>query len=468
MTGSTVPIAEPLWLTELLAVVAKHPIVVFRLGSTLDQLQDTKSGITDFTLIRPHDHFHDIVQNSVCIILGELTPRFGAGPTTPAAFLCILGLRDAVASLETRVRVHRASPIQPATEAALLAMVSEKRQHGDLKRALAGQSDLVKLSPKGSQALLKGLAASTSNHRSIEAVANGLPGKKRGQNQSTQLDAIHTALKAFGLKADAMATRLEISRDETTLKEVRVREDDVIAHDAVTLPGYEFIHLDTTGKASFRNGNETLDVFTANRKALEDVLGVDLIYLNSHHNNAILIQYKMLKKTGGSDEANSDWQYTKERHFPGQIAKMRSFSQHSDKKGYRLNAGGFYFKFVRNILSPSAKNLLIPLDHMEELLRQPQFENKNGNLKISYKSLNGHYMRQDALFSLIQSGYIGTHVGTTDDLRTLIESIVEGDSAAVIAIQRATTSEEHEEDNAAVQRKYTDVGPTRNQIKDGI
>lgn len=46
--------------------------------------------------------------------------------------------------------------------------------------------------------------------------------------------------------------------------------------------------------------------------------------------------------------------------------------------------------------------------------------------------------------------------------------IVHRFSAAVIAIQRATTCEEYEENNAAVQRKYTDVGPTRNQINDGI
>jgi len=452
MTGKTVPIAEPSWLTELLAVVAKHPIVVFRLGSTLDQLQDKKNGITDFTLIRPHGHFEDVVQNSVCIILGELTPRFGTGPATPAAFLCILGQRDAVASLETRVRVRRASPIQPATEAALLTLVSERRQHGDFQRALGGQSDLVKLSPKVSQVLLRGLAASTSNHRSIEAVANGLPNRTRGQNQRTQLDAIQTALKAFGLKADAIAAQLEISQNESTLKEVRVREDDVIASDAVSVPGYEFTHLDITGRASFRNGNETLEVFTANRKPLEDVLGVDLIYLNSHHNNAILIQYKMLKATRGSDEANSDWHYTKERHFPGQIAKMRLFAHHSDNKGYRLNGGGFYFKFVRNVVSSSKSNVLIPLDHMEELMGLPEFKNKNGNLKISYRSLKGHFMRQDALFSLIQSGYIGTHVGTSNDLRALIESFVDGDSAAVVAIQRAITREERDDDSATTGR----------------
>ena len=460
MTVPTVPMAELSWLTELLAVVAKHPIVIFRLGSTLDQLQDARNGVTDFTLIRPHVHFRDIVQNSVCIILGEMTPRFGEGATKPAAYICILGRRDAVASLETRVRVLRACPIQPATEKSLVEMVSEKRQHNDLKRALVGQSELVKLSPKVSQSLLNALAKSTSNHHSIECVANGLSKKKRGENQITQLDAIQTALKAFGLKADTVAARLEVSHRETSLKELRVREDDVIASDAVTFPGYDFTHLDITGKATFRDGDKTLDVFTANRKPLEDVLGIDLIYLNHHHNNAVLIQYKMLKKTGGSGEEDSDWQYAKERHFPGQIAKMRKFSKHSDKKGYRLNAGGFYFKFVRNVVSPATSNFLIPLDHMELLLGQPESKNKNGNLKISYRSLKGHYMRQDALFSLIQSGYIGTHVGTTEDLRAMIESIVDGDSSAVVAIQRATTRAERDDDYAALQRKFEVVGPS--------
>lgn len=82
----------------------------------------------------------------------------------------------------------------------------------------------------------------------------------------------------------------------------------------------------------------------------------------------------------------------------------------------------------------------------------PEFKNKNGNLKISYRSLKGHFMRQDALFSLIQSGYIGTHVGTSNDLRALIESIVDGDSAAVVAIQRAITREERDDDSATTGR----------------
>jgi hypothetical protein len=33
-----------------------------------------------------------------------------------------------------------------------------------------------------------------------------------------------------------------------------------------------------TGKATFRNGNELLEVYTANKNPLEELFGVDLIY----------------------------------------------------------------------------------------------------------------------------------------------------------------------------------------------
>ena len=47
-----------------------------------------------------------------------------------------------------------------------------------------------------------------------------------------------------------------------------------------------------TGLAVFKNGNERLDVYTANKGPLEKMLGVDLIYMNETVGNTVMVQYK--------------------------------------------------------------------------------------------------------------------------------------------------------------------------------
>ena len=60
---------------------------------------------------------------------------------------------------------------------------------------------------------------------------------------------------------------------------MNVHEDGVIEHDARVVPGYEFIDSDVRGQATSRKGHQTLEVYTANRRKLEEAFGVDLIYL---------------------------------------------------------------------------------------------------------------------------------------------------------------------------------------------
>jgi hypothetical protein len=58
-------------------------------------------------------------------------------------------------------------------------------------------------------------------------------------------------------------------------------EDSVIEHDARHLPGFDLVGSDITGRAVFTKDRERLEIFTANRRPLEHVFGVDLIYLNA-------------------------------------------------------------------------------------------------------------------------------------------------------------------------------------------
>jgi hypothetical protein len=58
-------------------------------------------------------------------------------------------------------------------------------------------------------------------------------------------------------------------------------EDSVVEHDARQMPGFDLVESHLTGRAVFTRNDQRLEIFTANRRDLEHVFGVDLIYLNA-------------------------------------------------------------------------------------------------------------------------------------------------------------------------------------------
>jgi hypothetical protein len=64
---------------------------------------------------------------------------------------------------------------------------------------------------------------------------------------------------------------------------VRLREDMVIEHDARTASSWTLTSTYQAGRATFTQGGEQVDIITANKQPLEEIFGVDLIYLNRTH-----------------------------------------------------------------------------------------------------------------------------------------------------------------------------------------
>jgi hypothetical protein len=102
---------------------------------------------------------------------------------------------------------------------------------------------------------------------------------------------------------------------------------------------------------------------------------------------------------------------------------------------YRLNPGAFYLKFVRKDGPIKKGGTFLPLDHYKLTLLDPLCTvGDRGGVRISYKSLSGRYMREDALIALLRSGYIGPHAERTDHFAALVRSLVDNDRAVVGAI----------------------------------
>jgi hypothetical protein len=234
---------------------------------------------------------------------------------------------------------------------------------------------------------------------------------------------------------------LEIEKaDGTELSRYWLHEDSVVEHDARQVPGLKLTNVHVTGRAVFRRGSEILEVYTANRRPLERVFGVDLIYHNLHRKSLVMVQYKMLnphpkRRVPG---VFPDWIYRPDSKLAREISRMKSVRADLPRlsRGYRLNPSMFYMKFVRRDRIGSSAAITIPLEHFEQLQSQPANRGPRGSLRVSYNALNGSYLRDDAFFNLIRSGYIGAYASTTALLLPLIQSLVNGDHAVVLAVQR--------------------------------
>ena len=349
----------------------------------------------------------------------------------------LIGSRSRVSTFESRIRVTRAQRIQPSSKNGLIGLITASPYASALRRQLASDESVIVLSSELSAHVVRKLAEHETSQVAMRAVAESLAPPKRVRDMaSLQEDAVQTALRAFGLSSNQYADHVELFRGrETALATMNVVEDSVVEHDARHIPGLDLVGSDVTGRAVFRNGAEMLEVYTANRRPLEKVFGVDLIYLNAIRQNIVMLQYKMLERNRHGGE--EDWIYRPDGNLESEIERMRMFQgeEHPGPYEYRLNGQVFYLRFVKRDGSLRNSGITMPIDHFERLRTDPACQGPQGGFRISFESLDGRYLRQNAFLDLVRSGYIGAYEETTEHLTLLVRGVVEGDRAVVAAIQ---------------------------------
>ncbi len=421
------------WIAALTEIVSDKPLVIFRFSEQeWERLRESRRGTTEFTIARSYDALDKIRVPTPCILVGQQYAgdrelHFG-----------LLKTKSANTALECRLKIKSALPLKVSTEPALLRLVTDRALKANFRARLKGKAAVVRLSPALSANLITKLAAEAGNHESMRGVAAALEAPKTySGNRSLQQDAVGLALKAFGLSQDAVAAMVEADAHDTILARVAIHEDAAIEHDARTVPGFALKASALTGRAVFRRGNEVLEIITANKRPLEQVLGVDLIYLNAIKKNVVMVQYKMLEpdRSGGS----TDWLYRPDGQLRKELARMKLFAQ-SHAPGpheYRINPQVFYLRFVRRDAELGKSAVTMPIDHFEVLRGDPACEGRGGAFRISYDTLAGRYLRQDGFLELVSAGYIGAYAKETADLTTIIEAALKLNRAVVAAVQTA-------------------------------
>jgi hypothetical protein len=406
-------------------------------------LQESTRGGAGFTLVFPTHLVQGMKRSSIVVVQFE-------GERERDLRVGFIRSIQKVSTFDHRIGFEIIGSVEPHSLDELLLLVDSPALQAPLSAFWRDAGKLQRFSPKLGIAVLRALAGITANETPLRQVLSHLTWPTTFHSVvALQADAIKLALRAFGA-ARPEAIDLSLSTGMTTLANVRLREDAVIEHDARRLPGFEMASSDVTGRATFVSRTGRLEVITANKRPLEELLGVDLIYFNEPHGSLVMVQYKMMERiapgrvvrrlsTGNSHQVKGNrWIVQIDAQFQDELTRMRRFDREVYCAGpYRLNAGAFFIKMVKREASTSSTGIIISLAHLDELLASGGVVGPRGGLRVSYDELAGHYLRAEGFVELVRSGYIGTRGATTKHLKTLIDASLMGQQGVVAAIESA-------------------------------
>lgn len=267
-----------------------------------------------------------------------------------------------VASVQARVNFDLVHRVEPYSLSALFGEIKERKLSRYLRDLEADVPPIRAASPTVARRILAEIATYSSNEQVLRRLhAYGNKPTMFKDARALQHDALSLALRAFGGSGDASA--LFYGDNDTALSAVRLLEDAVIEHDARSVPGWSNIKSHPTGFAVFKRERSQLEVFTANKRPLEELFGVDLIYMHQTRGSIVMLQYKMLEPAHRTRFAeDGEWVVPINEQFDRELRRMQSFDRDTDDKGpYRLHPGAFYFKFVKRNARTNSAGIIVSL-----------------------------------------------------------------------------------------------------------
>jgi hypothetical protein len=415
----------------------RRPLILLRfpLGYE-DEFRQSKHGLERFTWAEPHYNCNDLKLPTLCLVemQGNDSNTFYAG---------VLLRKAGVTTLESRLTAIGLQRLKVTSFLDLGARIKDERLKAYFGQRARLLGTVVVLSPMLSRATLTVLTSDFDNEAAIKIAASKIPGLRPSITRKwEQFDAIKTAMAAFGIAKSDLPLFVETpdKSDSTISKlradEVRVMEDNVIAKDSSVIPGFNLIEKYVTGRAVFVKGGDRLDVYTANRGLLEEMLGVDLVYVNQKTGSVIMLQYKMLEPYRDPLSKAKDWIVRYDSQFRDEVERMTLPHLTQAVVDYRLHRNPFFIKFVRRTGDGDSHHaFVLSLDHLKQLLHSKAGTGPRGGLLISYEKLEGVYLRDSDFLGLIRSGYIGTHRRESDALVPIIFEVAKGNRAIVLAWQ---------------------------------
>lgn len=354
-------------------------------------IEDTRHGGVRFSLTFPHEVARIGRQQSLVLIAVR-----GDKPCLRMGWVRSI---QTTATFDSRVVFDFVRHIQPSSLTELLEPLKTTSFRSSSIALEADHRRYRAISPKLGQRLIDVIYAIPENGPVFQLILAQLNKPQRFENaRAMQQDAVNLALKTFG--AVDGATTIVLPGGDSALAAVRLQEDAVIEHDARSISDWRLTKSYVTGRAYFERRDERLEVITANKRPLEQLFGVDLIYFNRTQNSLVMVQYKMMEpqKRKRRRVAIGSYSYdlTDEREwlvpidmqFRDELSRMAAFDRDLSPEGpYRLNSGAFFIKLVKRHASTNASGILLSLGHLDQLISDGSLRGSRGGLQISYRGL---------------------------------------------------------------------------------
>jgi hypothetical protein len=307
-----------------------------------------------------------------------------------------------------------------------LPVILQRRFELVLGSSLEAQT--ARLSPQLGEEFLAAAAAAIPRLKSWLASIDARTAPVRGR-QGNQLreerDAIALAVTLSGLDvpSDHLASLPDVGSALTSFFDpyfVSDLEDDLIAEDLRRFDSLGNLDLTSASIARFTDRNFKLTIMNVNRKPLEHVLGVDLVYFDEIVRSFTMVQYKRLTKyqTRDNDEVLERWRYTHRGELMKQLAMM-DIEVHLPEfaSDWRLSTSPFWFKFVRDDVFKAndpvvLKGMYVSSDFLRLAVDDASLmTGPRGGFEVTYA--NTKYIRRDTFVDLVRRGLVGTNsVGT--------------------------------------------------------
>jgi hypothetical protein len=429
-------------LAKLPQLFVTKPLVLLRFADGFERaLDETREGKSRFTVVKAHGAFDGVKAPALC--LAEM-----ADGKSSKCFVGVVRSKVGVSTFDSRITLLRLQTLSLSSLKSLPSMLSAQFS-AVLKEKLSTGSFAVALSPKLSTAVIDSFASSPADRSAIEIAALNLSQLQQMPNTEwEQLQAVKTSMAAFGLNKSDIPQSVEVPDESDStliLLKAHALEDNVIAKDASVVPGFALIEKHVTGKATFLKEEERLVVYTANRGPLEQMLGVDLIFVNETVGNTVMVQYKMLEEHTDPVTVETNWIFRQNAQLSSEMNRMVLPPIAATIDDYRLHRNPFYFKFVkRKGDGESHQSFIITLDHLKQLLASPKAKGSKDGVRVSYDALERAYLREYDFINLIRCGYIGTHKVESDALKPIIAEVANGNRALVLAWQKSLNMEKRE------------------------
>ena len=244
-----------------------------------------------------------------------------------------------------------------------------------------------------------------------------------------------------------------IEENESWLEMInKPNEDQLIDFDASIFGNWKEFSRKPALRTFYGN-NRRVAIMNVNRRPLEKVMGVDLVYFHHDYNAFVMIQYKKqlpevksARKDGSRTIFRIDSQFKEDlERMKNTLIKIKEFDLPTSKNkllerisSYRVFNNPFYFKFCSadgfTIRDTSVPGFYVPQEYVELYLESDESLGDKGGRVIKENIRN---INNDGIIHLIQNGFLGTKGIDCQAIQSLIESLLDrGDSVMLAEARR--------------------------------